>query len=82
MKKLLWIGLAVVLVGVILYGNIQQQKTITDKKTVLVILPMTGNAAVWGDLFSKGVEYFKDTHPKSKIDIKLIDSQLMIKTKN
>ena len=75
-KKVIgWGVAALVIIGVVFY-NSQNQKESQNDKTVLVILPMTGNAAVWGEHFSKGVDYFKAQNPNAKINIKVIDSQM------
>ena len=44
-------------------------------KKVLVVLPLTGPAASWGEHFKRGVDMFGRTHPDRHIDIQVIDSQ-------
>ena len=74
-KKVIgWGVAALVVIGVVFY-NSQNQKESQNDKTVLVILPMTGNAAVWGEHFSKGVDYFKAQNPNANINVKILDSQ-------
>jgi branched-chain amino acid transport system substrate-binding protein len=44
-------------------------------KRVLVVLPLTGPAASWGEHFKRGVDMFLRTHKDSRLEIQIIDSQ-------
>ena len=74
-KSIVGWGIAALVAGFIVYTNMQEQKKSSNENTVLVILPMTGNAAVWGQHFSKGVDYFKNQNPNANINVKIVDSQ-------
>ena len=74
-KKVIGWCVAAVALCFVVCINIQNQKATQNDKTVLVILPMTGNAAVWGEHFSKGVDYFRAKNPNANINVKILDSQ-------
>lgn len=62
MNKLLWIGLAIVLVGVILYGNINTTKLETEKPIVKigVLAPLSGEFGFAGQDVLNGIKLAKE----------------------
>lgn len=50
-------------------------RTTVPPKKVLVVLPMTGAAASWGEHFKRGVDMFLQTAEAPKIQVEVIDSQ-------
>lgn len=46
-----------------------------EGKPVLVVLPMTGAAASWGEHFQRGVTMFADEYSDGSLDVVVIDSQ-------
>jgi ABC-type branched-subunit amino acid transport system substrate-binding protein len=47
----------------------------SPKKSVFVVLPLTGPAATWGEHFKRGSDMFALTVTNSRIDVRIIDSQ-------
>ena len=75
MKKLLWILVAVALVGWILYGNVKQQETQSnEKRTVYAVLPLSGAIAKSGQEYQQALNVYQKSHNTSGLNLVYVDS--------
>ena len=76
-KSILGWTVAVLVVGFIIYSNIQDQKTLQNsgKKNVYAVLPLSGNTAIFGKTVKEAVDLWQETHPQKLFNIIYVDNQ-------
>jgi ABC-type branched-subunit amino acid transport system substrate-binding protein len=52
-----------------------QSASNAQKKRVVVVLPLTGGAASWGEEFMRGVTMFNEQYSNGTLDVQVVDSQ-------
>ena len=76
-KSILGWGVAVLAVGLIVYSNMQEQKTQQElgKRNVYAVLPLSGPLAVWGKQAQETIDYYLKKNPDAPMNLVYIDSE-------
>ncbi len=77
MKTKSWI-IATVLVAITiaaLWFGLRENSGSNPTNRVVVVLPLTGPVAIWGEHFKRGADMFRRDYPTSPLKLEILDSQ-------